>query len=130
MNYFRESVGQGAWFDRWVAWQRDHAYGRQVIPAVALYLNEPSESIAQIKRALAASPTGARTAGVALYSYAATRANGGGDETVTTRAENAEVWAALTEPGPANGGQPPFAGRTFPPGVAWKLGGPGSVILP
>ena len=42
MNYFRESAAnQGAWFDRWVAWQRDHAYGRQVIPAVALYLNEP-----------------------------------------------------------------------------------------
>ena len=130
MNYFRESANQGPWFDRWVAWQRDHAYGRQVIPAVALYLNEPSESVAQIKRALAPGPGDARTAGVALYSYAATRAAGDGDETVTARAQSAEVWSALTEPGPANGGQPPFAGRTFPPGVAWKSGGgPGSVLL-
>jgi uncharacterized lipoprotein YddW (UPF0748 family) len=132
MNYFRESApGQAAWFDRWVAWQRDHAYGRQVIPAVALYLNDPSESVSQIRRALAPGPGDSRTAGVALYSYAATRATGGGDDTVTTRAQSAEVWAALTDPGPANGGQPPFAGRTVPPGVAWKpVGRTGRTVLP
>jgi len=34
MNYFRESTGtQGVWLDHWVAWERDHAYGRQIIPA-------------------------------------------------------------------------------------------------
>ena len=83
----------------------------------------------QVKRTLAASPAGERTAGVVLYSYAVTRA-GAGDETVTTRAQSAEVWAALTEPGAANSGQPPFAARTFPPGVAWKSGGSaGNIIL-
>lgn len=129
MNYFRESAGQGPWLDRWVEWQRTHAYGHQVIPAVALYLNDPAESINQIKRTLAAGPTGERTAGVALYSYAATRA-GGGDNTVTTRAESAELWAALTEPGALNGGQPPFAGRAVPPPVALKSGGTvGNIML-
>ena len=121
MNYFRESANQGAWFDRWVAWQRDHGYGRQVIPAVALYLNDPAESIAQIKRALTAtSPNGTKVAGVALYSYAATQRSTAGDDTVTTRAQGEAMWAALTEPGPANGNQPPFAGRTLPPSVASK----------
>ena len=85
MNYFRDSAGsQAAWFDRWVAWQRDHAYGRQVIPGVALYLNDPAESVSQIKRALAAGPGDTRATGVALYSYAATRA-GTPDDTATSR---------------------------------------------
>lgn len=129
MNYFRDSAGsQAAWFDRWVAWQRDHAYSRQVIPGVALYLNDPAESVSQIRRALTASPSGARAAGVALYSYAATRT--GAEDASTSRAQSAEVWSALAEPGPANGGQPPFAGRTFPPAVAWKSGGgSGSILL-
>lgn len=129
MNYFRESAGQGPWFDRWVDWQRNHAYGRQIIPAVALYLNDPSESVAQIKRALAANPAGPSTAGVALYSYAATRPSPAGDDTVTTRAQAAEVWAALTEPGPVNGGQPPFSARAVPPVAAWKSGGAAGNIL-
>ena len=130
MNYFRESAGQGAYYDHWLSWQRDHAYGRQVIPAVALYLNEPADSIAQIKRALAPNPAGASAAGVALYSYAATRPSAAGDDTVTTRAQSAEVWAALTEPGPLNGGQPPFSARTIPPAAAWKSGGSaGNIVL-
>jgi uncharacterized lipoprotein YddW (UPF0748 family) len=130
MNYFRDSAGsQAAWFDRWVAWQRDHAYGRQVIPGVALYLNDPAASLSQIRRALAAGPDDARTAGVALYSYAATRADTP-DDTATARALSAEVWSALAEPGPANGGQPPFAGRTSPPGVAWKSGGTSGQMIP
>jgi uncharacterized lipoprotein YddW (UPF0748 family) len=129
MNYFRESAGsQAAWFDHWVAYQRDHAYGRQVIPGVALYLNDPAESVSQIRRALAAGPADARAAGVVLYSYAATRA-GTPDDGATSRPLSAEVWSALTEPGPANGGQPPFAGRTFPPGVAWKSGGAAGTVL-
>lgn len=130
MNYFRESAGQGPWFDRWVDWQRNHAFGRQIIPAVALYLNEPSESIAQIKRALAQNPNGPSTAGVALYSYGATRPSAAGDDTVTSRAQGAEVWAALTEPGPLNGGQPPFPSRTGTPPTAWKSStNAGSVML-
>jgi uncharacterized lipoprotein YddW (UPF0748 family) len=123
MTYFRESAAsQPAWFDHWVAWARDHAYGRQIIPAVALYLNDPAESMNQIRRALAATPDGARVAGVALYSYGATRA-GGGDTGSTTRAQSAEVWAALTDSSStANGGQAPFASRVAPPGVARKPG--------
>jgi len=133
MNYFRESAAsQGAWFDRWVSWQRDHAYGRHVIPGVALYLNDPAESVSQIRRALAPDPAGARTAGVILYSYGATRA-GTPDDAGTPRALSAEVWAALSQPSGANGangGQPPFAARTQPPVTAWKAGNTsGSVLL-
>jgi uncharacterized lipoprotein YddW (UPF0748 family) len=130
MNYFRESAGQGRYFDNWLAWQRDHAYGRQVIPAVALYLNEPAASISQVKRALAPNPDGPGTAGVALYSYAATHPTSAGDDTVTTRGQAAEIWAALTESGPGNGGQPPFAARAAPPPTAWKASpSVGNVLL-
>jgi hypothetical protein len=112
-----------------VSWQRDHAYGRQVIPGVALYLNDPAASVSQIRRALADVPGGARAAGVVLYSYAATR-DGTPDDGATSRSLSAEVWAALAEPGSANGGQPPFASRTVPPGLAWKSGGAtGSILL-
>ncbi|MCC6179469.1 MAG: family 10 glycosylhydrolase [Chloroflexi bacterium] len=120
MNYFRESRPDNVtWFNHWLAWQRDHAYGRQVIPAVAIYLNSPSESIAQIKRVLALGPGGNRVAGVALYSYGVTQ-RGGNENDSTTPSQKAEVWAALTDPGAVNGNQPPFAGRTVPPALAWK----------
>lgn len=128
MNYFREDrAPQPAWFDRWVAWQRDHAYGRQVVPGIAIYMNDPAASVAQIRRALAPGPNGARVAGVALFSYAVAR-NGDGDET-TPRDKAAEVWAALAEPGPVNERQPPFAGRAAPPGMAWKASPQGGSVL-
>ncbi len=71
MNYFRESQpAQAGWLDRWVAFQRDHAYGRQVAPGLGLYMNSPAENLAQLSRVSAPGPNGARVAGVALYSYA------------------------------------------------------------
>jgi uncharacterized lipoprotein YddW (UPF0748 family) len=136
MTYFRDSTGnQATWFDHWVTWARDHAYGRQIIPAVALYMNEPADSISQIRRALASTGSGSgasgssRVAGVALYSYGATRA-GGGDTGVTTRAQSAEVWSALTDPGAVNGSQPPFANKAPLPGLAWKQGTLSQIGLP
>jgi hypothetical protein len=128
MNYFREDrAPQPAWFDRWVAWQRDHAYGRQVVPGIGIYVNDPGASVAQIRRALAPGPNGSRVAGVALFSYAVAR-SGTGDEP-TPRDKAAEVWAALSEPGPANKDQPPFAGRAAPPGMAWKASPQGGSVL-
>ncbi|MDP8921984.1 MAG: family 10 glycosylhydrolase [Chloroflexota bacterium] len=119
MNYFREDrPPQPDWFDRWVAWQRDHAYGRQIVPGVAIYLNDPAASVAQIRRALAPGPDGSRVAGVALFSYAVARSGTGNEPTPPDEA--AEVWAALTEPGPANDSQPPFAVRAAPPAMAWR----------
>ncbi len=119
MNYFREAQApQGAWFDRWVAWQRERTYGRQTAAGLGLYLNSPSDGIGQLKRALAAGPSGARLAGVALYSYAQPRRTpAGGDATE----EAIDVWAALASPGPANGGAPPFANPAAVPPMEWKV---------
>jgi len=129
MNYFREDrAPQPDWFDRWVAWQRDHAYGRQMVPGVAVYMNDPSESVSQIRRAMAPGPSGSRVAGVALFSYAVAR-RGTGDES-TPRDKAAEVWSALTEAGPVNGSRPPFVGRVATPEMAWKVSPQGgSVVL-
>ena len=57
MNYFREtSSAQSAWLDQWMAWQRTHAYGRQMISGLGVYLNQPTDTIRQVRRALAPVP--------------------------------------------------------------------------
>ncbi len=119
MDYYRESVPpQGAWFDRWVAWQREHAYGRQMAPGIALYLNTPAESINQLRRALASAAGGTRVSGVALYSYGATRRpSGDGDP---PEVADLDVWAALASPVPANDWAPPFPAPVSVPAMGWK----------
>src|SRR5438477_15042 len=99
---------QAAWLDQWLAWERGHSYGRQVIAGLGIYLNTPADSIAQVRRALAAGPDGSRLAGVALYSYAspdASRANADpGDDS-----PDGFMWDVLTRPAPENDFAPPFA---------------------
>ena len=92
-------------------------------------MNEPAESINQIRRTLAASPSGTKVAGVALYSYGATRA-GTPDDGATPANLSAQVWAALADNGPANGNQAPFATRTSPPAVAAKAGPTTGITFP
>jgi uncharacterized lipoprotein YddW (UPF0748 family) len=113
MNYFREGQPpQGIWFDNWVAFQRGHAYGRQVVPGVALYMNDPAQNLAQVKRALRPAADGSRVAGVVFYSYAANRRE--------ADRPDPEVWAALAEAGTTNDGLPPFAAPAPIPPMAWK----------
>jgi uncharacterized lipoprotein YddW (UPF0748 family) len=129
MTYYHESdANQQGWFDSWVSWQRDHAYGRQIVPAVALYMNSPSQSIDQIKRALAPGANGARVAGVALYSYAVPRKEGS-DGAGSSDGQAVDVWAALSAASPANGGTPPFPGASGVPAMAWKASPQGGGIV-
>jgi uncharacterized lipoprotein YddW (UPF0748 family) len=109
MNYLRESsTDQAAWLDRWLAWERSHSYGRQVIAGLGVYLNSPIDSVRQVRRALAPAPDGTRLAGVALYSYAvpdASRANA--DPADDSPA--GQVWDLLARPLAENESNPPFA---------------------
>ena len=109
MSYYREYVPtQAASLDRWLAWERGHSYGRQVIAGLGSYLNAPADNVRQLRRALAAGPDGSRLAGVALYSYAspdASRANADpGDDS-----PDGFMWDVLTRPAPENDFAPPFA---------------------
>jgi uncharacterized lipoprotein YddW (UPF0748 family) len=81
MNYDDEAnESQRAWFDRWIAWEREHQGRRQIAAGVGLFLNEPDAGLSQLRRALATSAKGNRLAGAALYSYAVTNKPGQGSE--------------------------------------------------
>jgi uncharacterized lipoprotein YddW (UPF0748 family) len=115
MNYMRESTtDQVAWLDRWLAWERGHGYGRQVIAGLGVYLNSPADSIHQVRRALATAPDGTRLAGVALYSYATPDASRANADPADDSPEG-YVWDLLTRPLADNEFNPPFAAAVAAP---------------
>lgn len=120
MNYNREAMpDQAAWLDQWLAWQRTHTYGRQLIAGLGIYLNSPPDSIRQVRRALAPGPDGLRLAGVALYSYAT-------PDISRLNADPADdspagfMWDVLTSPSPENDYSPPFAEPAAVPPMPWR----------
>jgi uncharacterized lipoprotein YddW (UPF0748 family) len=120
MNYSRESnANEVAWFDQWLAFERTHTYGRQVVPTLGIYLNQPGDTVKQIRRATAAAPDGSRLSGVGLYSYATpdlTRYNS--DPTDDT--PDGHIWDLLSRPLGENDQNPPFAEPMPPPGMSWR----------
>ena len=118
MNYDNEAnPEQREWFDRWIAWERDHQGKRQIAAGVGLFLNTPEAGLAQIRRALAPTRGGARLAGAALYSYAVTNAPAPRSETPAT--PNEQFFSALSGADPAVA-DPPFAGVAPVPAMPWK----------
>lgn len=71
MNYFNEwnPIQQG-WFNRWIEWEKDHQYGRQIVIGPGIFSQYIEQSLDQIRRAQAPSALGNHTTGVALYAYA------------------------------------------------------------
>jgi len=73
MNYDSDwSDQEKAWFDRWMAFEKDSGFANRVVVGVGAFLNYPEDTLAQIRRVLAASTGGNRVLGVAIYSYAST----------------------------------------------------------
>ncbi len=70
MHYFEEHDPQErAWYDNWLAWDRQNAGRRAIVAGVGVFLNSPDNGIAQVQRALAADAEGRGVAGVAFFSY-------------------------------------------------------------
>jgi uncharacterized lipoprotein YddW (UPF0748 family) len=69
MNYRREDTLAGD-FDRWIAWEKDHQYGRATVVGTGLYINSLAESMAQWLEVREPSLLGNRALGVTGYSYA------------------------------------------------------------
>jgi hypothetical protein len=68
-----DASGWGStWFDRWMAFEKDSGFANRVVVGVGAFLNYPEDTLAQIRRVLAASTGGNRVLGVAIYSYAST----------------------------------------------------------
>ena len=77
MNYDSEWIGrEKAWFDGWLAFEKDSGFANRVVTGMGAFLNYPEDSLAQIRRALAPSARGNQVLGVAIYSYAATSVYG------------------------------------------------------
>lgn len=122
MNYDDEAnLLQRAWFDRWLEWEKRRQGKRQTVAGVGLFMNEPADGLAQIRRALAPAPGGERLAGVALYSYAVSNKPERGSESPAL--PNSAFYAMLSGTGEASrpeGQVPPFARPALPPPMPWK----------
>lgn len=75
MNYFSEwNPKHQYWYDKWIEWEKDHQYGRQIVIGPGVFTQYIEQSLEQIRRAKAPSASGNYGAGVALFSYGASHA--------------------------------------------------------
>jgi uncharacterized lipoprotein YddW (UPF0748 family) len=71
MNYRDEDESNYALdFDRWIAWEKDHQYGRGAVVGTGLYKNDVADSMAQWLRVRQPSDVGNRVLGMSGFSYA------------------------------------------------------------
>ncbi len=70
MNYFRDfNPAQQLWYNRWIEWEKDHQYGRQIVIGPGSYAQYIEDTLYQIRRAQSPSNLGNYAAGVSLYTY-------------------------------------------------------------
>src|SRR5437868_12472238 len=67
------------WFGPLPAFAKDSGFANRVVIGVGAFLNYPEDTLAQIRRVLAASTGGNKVLGVAIYSYASTSVYGTDD---------------------------------------------------
>jgi len=80
MNYDSDwSAREKGWFGRWLGFEKDSGFANRVVIGVGAFLNYPEDTLAQIRRVLAASTGGNKVLGVAIYSYASTSVYGTDD---------------------------------------------------
>jgi uncharacterized protein (TIGR03437 family) len=106
MHYFRESTN-ASFLDRWLDFARARQFNRAYMPGLAPYLNPIPDSLAQVRRALAASATG-----LALYSYASTNTLNAAGLPITP---NAEFYSQLGDLFAANATVPDLPWKSAPP---------------
>lgn len=111
---------QRAWYEHWNEFIKDHQYDRQTTVGSALYLNSLSDSLIQVRKALADSAAGNPSYGWVGYSYrnpddlALRGARSGA-------ASRAELARALTEESEYDSETPPvFADAAVLPEMTWK----------
>ncbi len=70
MQYFEEGVPRSrAWYDGWLAFDREHAGRRAIVSGMGSWLNTREQNLGQIQRALTPDGQGRVLAGVSFYSY-------------------------------------------------------------
>jgi hypothetical protein len=69
MTYRSDDVSPGD-FDNWIAWEKDHQYGRGAVVGTGLFINTVQDSMDQWLRVRHPSPLGHQALGMCGYSYA------------------------------------------------------------
>lgn len=114
MNYDREAdASQRAWFNDWIAFEKDRQGRRALLTGVAIYLNSVEDSLKQIARVLEPSPSGNRLAGFSLYSYAVTNCDPSA-RCPTLPVPNQMFYDALAQAYPQPAPIPPLPWKTAP----------------
>ena len=90
-------------FNNWIAWQKDHQYGRGVVVGTGLLMNSVEDSMSQWLRVRQPSPLGNYALGISGYSYGTSNNDG------TTR--RSFINAAVTEV---------FTQTASTPFIGWK----------
>jgi len=75
MNYDTDSkTQQQQWFDQWLAFEKTHAFDRQLVIGLGAFMNDHDGTTAQIRRALTPTSAGQNAVGVSFFSYHQTSA--------------------------------------------------------
>jgi uncharacterized lipoprotein YddW (UPF0748 family) len=116
MNYKRNWLpDQKQMYDEWKEVLADWQGDRQAVIGPALYLNSISDSLTQVRAALAPTAAGNTAAGWSGYSYANPTMEGLNQPLPVRQAERDKLVEALT-----TGPDAPFAGEAAVPAMPWK----------
>ncbi|MBI3208621.1 MAG: family 10 glycosylhydrolase [Candidatus Solibacter usitatus] len=86
MNYFNDTRN-GAFLDRWSAYEKDRQYKRALVVGLANYLNPINATLDQLKRVFTPTANGNSPAGICFYSYASTNED--------QKSQNSEFYSAV-----------------------------------
>ncbi len=100
-------------FDNWIAWQKDHQYGRGVVVGTGLLMNSAEDSMSQWLRVRQPSPLGNHALGITGYSYG-TSSNDGTPRRYVVNAAVTEVFTRTAST--------PFVGWKDAPALGHLLG--------
>ncbi|MBA2253668.1 MAG: family 10 glycosylhydrolase [Chloroflexi bacterium] len=132
MNYKREfctggpipgcfgGFSQRDWYEHWNEFAKDHQYHRATAIGSAIYLNSISDSVIQVRKALAPSAAGNPSAGWVGYSYRTpdSLTNTGARSGDASRAELTRALTQASEYDPIT--PPVFAEPAVVPEMTWK----------
>ncbi|RYD70495.1 MAG: hypothetical protein EOP84_26600, partial [Verrucomicrobiaceae bacterium] len=102
---------QGSWahgWTNWLAFAKNHKYGRHMAPGPAWYMNTVSDSITQIHQTRETTTAGNRSDGVAGYNYATTNTEG------VSRPAFLDTLSSSIGPFPQNAAIPAMPWKTNP----------------
>jgi hypothetical protein len=119
MNYDDDrNAKQHQWFDQWLEFEKDHAYGRQLAIGLGVFMNDLAATQSQLRRSLAPSSAGQSAQGVSLYSYAfpSVAETESGWESVKL----ARVLALLDDEAAAHASLPVLTDWARTPDMPWK----------